>query len=172
VALVVFLKGINVGGHRRVRPTAVAKHLRKLGVRSVGAAGTFVVRRSISRPELTAEIERLLPFETAVMICAGRDVLDLVSDDPFAAEPRRAGIVRFVSAMRNRPRRLRLPTVIPSEGRWGLRVLGQRGPFLFGLYRREMKAIGYLGQLERLAGVPLATRSWSTIVSVATVLES
>ena len=42
-ALVVFLRGVNVGGHRTFRPSVVAKELRKFDVVNVGAAGTFVV---------------------------------------------------------------------------------------------------------------------------------
>jgi hypothetical protein len=34
-----------------------------------------------------------------------------------------------------------------------------------------MKAIGHLGSLDRLFGVPVTTRSWSTISAVARALE-
>jgi hypothetical protein len=43
---------------------------------------------------------------------------------------------------------------------------------VLGLYRREMKAIAYLGQLEKLVARPLATRSWSTFLSIAEALET
>jgi hypothetical protein len=31
------------------------------------------------------------------------------------------------------------------------------------MYRREMKAISYLGQLEKVFDVPVTTRNWNTI---------
>ena len=62
MALVVFLKGVNVGGHRRVRPSEVAKRLKRYDVVNIGAAGTFVVRKPISQPKLRAERRRQLPF--------------------------------------------------------------------------------------------------------------
>jgi hypothetical protein len=34
-----------------------------------------------------------------------------------------------------------------------------------------MRAIGYLGQLEKVFGVPVTTRSWSTILAVARILK-
>jgi hypothetical protein len=34
-----------------------------------------------------------------------------------------------------------------------------------------MKAIGYLGRLEKLFGVPLTTRNWNTILAVARILR-
>ena len=42
MALVVFLRGVNVGGHRTFRPSLLARQLEPYGVVNVGAAGTFV----------------------------------------------------------------------------------------------------------------------------------
>lgn len=49
MALVVFLRGVNVGGHRTFRPRDLARKLRDYDVVNVGAAGTFVVRQPGSR---------------------------------------------------------------------------------------------------------------------------
>jgi uncharacterized protein (DUF1697 family) len=45
MALVVLLRGVNVGGHKTFRPKRLAERLRDLDVVNIGAAGTFVVRR-------------------------------------------------------------------------------------------------------------------------------
>ena len=45
MSLVVFLRGVNVGGHRTFRPSILARELSAYGVLNVGAAGTFVVRK-------------------------------------------------------------------------------------------------------------------------------
>jgi hypothetical protein len=34
-----------------------------------------------------------------------------------------------------------------------------------------MKAIGQLGKLDRVLGVPVTTRSWSTMAAIARVLD-
>jgi hypothetical protein len=39
------------------------------------------------------------------------------------------------------------------------------------MYRRDMKVIGYFGQLDKLYGVQVTTRNWNTITSIAKVLE-
>ncbi len=44
---VVLLRGVNVGGHKTFRPSALAAQLQHLDVVNIGAAGTFVVRRSV-----------------------------------------------------------------------------------------------------------------------------
>ena len=86
MAWVVFLRGVNVGGHKAFRPSAVAKELAELDVVNVGAAGTFVVRKSISATALRADLGKRLPFEADAMICRGTDVSDLGSGNPPAGK--------------------------------------------------------------------------------------
>jgi len=171
--LIVLLKGVNVGGHRRFRPSVLAKQLRRFDVVNVGAAGTFVVRGKISRVALRAEILRRLPFDADVIICAGRDILRLASANPFEGQPAGPGILQFVSVLARRPRHARrVPPQIPADGEWCVRMLGCLDRMAFGICRRQMKAIGYLGQLETVFGVPVTTRSWTTIVTIARFLKS
>jgi hypothetical protein len=73
MALVVFLRGVNVGGHRRFRPSVLARELSDHDVVSVGAAGTFVVRKPGRRARFRAELLRRLPFAAQVALCAGDD---------------------------------------------------------------------------------------------------
>jgi len=56
---------------------------------------------------------------------------------------------------------------LPARGRWLLRVVARDDRFVVGVHRREMKVIGHLGSLDRIFGVPLITRSWSTITAIA-----
>jgi len=60
----------------------------------------------------------------------------------------------------------------PATGEWLLKILGRDGRFVFGLYRREMKAISYLGAIDQVFGLPSTTRSWNTITAIAKVLGS
>jgi uncharacterized protein (DUF1697 family) len=69
VALVVLLRGVNVGGHRTFRPTTLAEQLTHRDAVSIGAAGTFVIRRPVTRAQLRAELARRLPFDAEIMIC-------------------------------------------------------------------------------------------------------
>jgi uncharacterized protein (DUF1697 family) len=156
-----------------LRPSVLARELEHLDVVNVGAAGTFVVRGSVGRTKLRAEIERRLPFEAHVMICSGGDILRLASCDPFAGYASGPDIVRFVSVMAKGRKPLSpLPLNLPAEGDWCLRVLACQDRFVLGLYRRQMKAITYLVQLEKLCGVPLATRNWNTILGIVRILQA
>ncbi len=170
MALVVLLRGVNVGGHRTFRPSVMAKEL-DLDAVSIGAAGTFVIRKPVTRTKLRAEMGRRLPFDADIMICEGREILRLASTDPFNGHPSGPTILQFVSVMaKGRQHLPEVPRVIPSAGDWGVKILDVQGRFVLGLCRRDMKAIGYLGRLEKLLGVPATTRSWNTILRIARTL--
>ena len=170
MALVVLLRGVNVGGHTTFRPTTLAEQLKHLDAVNIGAAGTFVIRRPVTRAQLRAELARRLPFDTEIMICQGREILRLMSQNPFADQPVRSGVVRFLSVLSQRPRSAPpTPRVFPASGKWLLKILARDNRFVFGVYRRHMKVISYLGTFDRLFGLPVTTRNWNTITAIARV---
>jgi uncharacterized protein (DUF1697 family) len=172
VALVVLLRGVNVGGHKTFRPTALMKQLKHLDPLSIGAAGTFVIRQPITMARLRVEFASKLPFEAEIVICQGREIVRLMSRNHFADQPMGPDLVRFVSVLSRRPRSApSLPVDFPSSGRWLLRILASDNRFVVGLYRRHMKVIGYLGALDRLFGVRVTTRNWNTMTAIAKLLE-
>jgi uncharacterized protein (DUF1697 family) len=173
MALVVFLKGVNVGGYRRCRPSDLARQLKRYDVVNIGAAGTWVVRKPPSRATLRAELKRRLPFDAEVMICTGADIRRLVAADPFANESADRSIIQFVSVLaQRRLPLLTLPLSQPADGEWMVKILEHQQPFVLGVHRRQMKAIGYLSRLEKIFGAQATTRSWSTIQKVARILEA
>jgi uncharacterized protein (DUF1697 family) len=171
MALVVLLRGVNVGGHRTFRPATLAKQLKHLGAVNIGAAGTFVIRRPVTRRELRAALARRLPFDTEIAICSGREIVRLLSQHHFAGQPVGSDIVPFVSVLCKAPRSVpATPMTFPSTGRWLLRIIARDKRFVFGVYRRHMKVVGYLGMFDRVFGVPVTTRNWNTICAIARVL--
>ena len=173
VALVVLLRGVNVGGHRTFRPTKLAEALKHLGAVNIGAAGTLVIRQRMTQARARAEVARRLPFAAEIVVCQGRDIVRLLSERPFERESMRRNIVRFVSVLSRRPRSSpSTPVGYPGSGQWQMKILARRGRFVIGMYRRQMKAIGFLGTLDRLYGVPVTTRNWTTIAAIGRVLGS
>ena len=171
---VVFLRAVNVGGTNRCQPAVIAKELSKFGVVNIGAVGTFVVRKDVSESTLRAAIAKKLPFKCEIMICPARDVMRLVAKDPFSRQPSGPNIVRFVSVLAKRPGvRSDLPqTFTASPARtWLLKIVAIENRFVLGLYRRQMKAISYLGKIEKIFGVAATTRNWNTIEKVVSVLR-
>src|SRR5215471_2988942 len=83
MALIVFFRGINVGGHRPFRPSVLAKELGIYDAVNVGAAGTLVVRKPGLRAKFLAELRRKLPFEATIAFCDGSDLIRLEMDNPL-----------------------------------------------------------------------------------------
>jgi len=191
MAWVVFLRAVNVGGANRCQPARIAKQLAKFGVVNIGAVGTFVVREDVSESTLRAAIARQLPFKCEIMICPAKQIVDLMRQDPFSRQPSGPNITQFVNIL-HKPLRKRiafdlvrtsniehkrsqlpsLPVSLPSDNDWLLKIIAIRGRFVLGLYRRQMKAITYLGKIEKLLGVPATTRNWNTIEKVVKILRS
>ena len=113
---------------------------------------------------------RKLPFKAEVVLCDGRDLIRLEMENPFGAEPVRPD--RFVSIL---PRAgglgAALPVTFPPDGEWFVRVIASKGQFVFGVYRRHIKTIGYLGRIDKVFGVPATTRNWNTILAVVRILK-
>lgn len=172
MALVVFLRGINVGGHRTFRPSVLAKKLSDYDVVNVGAAGTFVVRRPGSPAKFREELQRKLPFQAIVVFCEGRDLIRMEMENPFRAEALRPGVVRFVSILSKAGRaRASIPITLPPGGKWYVRVIAKKNRFVFGMYRRHMKTIGYLGQIDKMFGAAATTRNWNTITAIVRIVK-
>lgn len=173
MALVVLLRGVNVGGHRTFRPKHLADQLKHLDIVNIGAAGTFVVRKKASQTEVRTAFEQLLPFRTQMVQCRGRDILTLVSNDPFSREKKDSRIVWFVSVLAKRPRaEPEYPLVLPRGGPWLVKLIERRGRFVIGMYRRHMNTIRYLGTSDDAFDVPVTTRNWNTITAIARALST
>jgi uncharacterized protein (DUF1697 family) len=171
MAIVVFLRGVNVGGHRTFRPSVLADSLSAFEVVNIGAAGTFVVRKPGSRARFRAALVARLPFEADVMMCDGRDIVRLQTEHPFGDAPSGPDVVRFVSVFSRAAQvRTAIPLSLPDESEWLVRLVAAEGQFVFGEYRRHMKTIGYLGKVDTFFGAPATTRNWNTIQTIVRVL--
>jgi uncharacterized protein (DUF1697 family) len=170
--LVVFLRGVNVGGHKAFQPSALARELADFDVVNLGAAGTFVVRKRVAQAALRAEILRKLPFKAEFMICPSRDVLDLASQAPFHVHSGE-DVKRYVSILANRPRVLpSLPITQPTGDDWQVKIIGVTGRFALSLHRRLGRTLVYPNEVvEKKLGVSATTRNWGTISTVCEVLK-
>ena len=169
---VVFLRGVNVGKANRCQPAVIARQLSKFGVINIGAVGTFVVREEVSEAVLRSAIAKKLPFQCEIIICSARHIVQLASKHRFADHASDPNVTRFVNILAKRlPSPPPLPLCLPSDDDWLLKIIAIENRFVLGLYRRQMKAITYLGKIEKLLGVPATTRNWNTIEKVAKILS-
>ena len=150
---VVFLRGVNVGKANRCQPAVIASQLSRLGVINIGAVGTFVVREDVSESALCAAIAKQLPFKCEIMICPARDIIKLAVKGSLHRSTfrRKDNAIRECLTKRSHPASASSqPPCLPSPDDWLLKIIAIEDQFVLGVYRREMKAIGYLGKIEKL----------------------
>ena len=174
MSAVVFLRGVNVGGHRTFRPSQLAGTLAHLGVVNVGAAGTFVVREPIGRAALAKEFRSVLPFDTEVIACSGRALQALVNSEPFPNRLPPGDARRFLTVMATKPARVpALPLRYPTDAPWQITFVAISGVFACGLWRRLGDAfVDPNGVTVKVLGVRSTARNWNTIEKVRAVLEA
>lgn len=164
MALLVLLRAANVGGNT-FRPSELAQQLARWEVVSLGAAGTFVVRVSVERSTIEAEIRRRLPFEAEMMTISDHELDALLRIDPLQGRPAEEGVRRFVAAAsRPVPKPPPLPLHFPSESEWQVVLTGVSGSLAYGYRRRWGERMLYPNEaLERQFRIPFTTRWWETL---------
>ena len=173
MVVVVFMRGVNVAGHKTFRSAAFAKELSAFDVVSVGAAGTFIVRNRVSQGALRADFLRRLPFKAEFMICRARNLLELAAGEPFPREASVKGVRRFVSVLAKSPPNFpTLPFSHPAGREWQVKLVGLCGRFALSLWRRTGRAMIYPNEVvEKRLAVAATTRTWDTIFKITSVLQ-
>lgn len=173
MGLVVFLRGVNVGGHKVFRPSVLAKELADFDTVNVGAAGTFVIRAAVSQSAIRAELVRRLPVAAEFMICPGRDLTDLASGDLFPATLSDPDVKRCVTVLPARPRTVpSLPLRQPAGDTWQVQIVSVTGRYALSLWRRLGQRLIYPNEIvEKHLGVTATTRNWSTVLDICDILK-
>ena len=92
MARVVLLRGVNVGGHRTLRPAKLAKQLKHLDAVSIGAAGKSPSFEGVLNPNSSQKQFLLGPSQvdvgaggTKVIVTSGKQALTLTpTSAPFS----------------------------------------------------------------------------------------
>jgi uncharacterized protein (DUF1697 family) len=173
MAVVVLLRGVNVGGHRTFQPSKLAKALANLDVVNVGAAGTFVVRKNVGQKTVRTEFLKKLAFDAEMMICLARELVALARSEPFPDDPSVSDARRYVSVMAKRPRELPpLPLDQPLGDQWQVKILDVSGRFALSLNRRIGRTLVYPNEVvEKKFGVAATTRNWDTVLAISDILQ-
>jgi uncharacterized protein (DUF1697 family) len=173
MALVVFLRGSNVGGRNVFRPAQLARDLAHLDVVNVGAAGTFVVRARATAEAVRREILARLTFAPHLSVHTAADVAAFVARDPFRgvrfARHRRGWVAVLAAAPRRKPR---LPIAMPAGRAWSVRLDAVEGRFAMGMWRLPRAGFVFPSNVaEDAFGVRATARWWETFVRIARVIE-
>jgi uncharacterized protein (DUF1697 family) len=170
MALVAFLRGVNVGKHKRFLPAQLARDLAALDVVNVGAAGTFVVRAAVSKAALLSEVRTRLAFDADIFIVKGSELIAFAGSAPFGKRPPAANEQRFLSVMKKARPSPRLPVFYPAGDNWQVKVVEVAGTLVASIWRRQPGTPIYPNAaVEKQLGVA-TTRNWNTIETICGIL--
>lgn len=169
-----FLRGINVGGHRKIKMTDLAGYFGELGygdVRTLIASGNVLFtaeRQDEGALEAAIEcgLEERLGYAVDVMVRSVARLAELVERTPFP--PIGADEHAYVSILKSRPSSSpALPANVPDEG-FNVLEIDDREI----LYITRKLANGRHGDPTRFltkgfGKIPTTVRNWNTIVKMA-----
>lgn len=172
--LVVFLRGVNVGRHKRFLPAQLARDLAAFDVANVGAAGTFVVRVAIAQTTLLAEIRKRLAFDAGIIIVQGAQLVAFARSEPFGRHAPAPNEQRFATIMLKRLRKAPdLPLMAPSNDKWQVKVVAVAGQLVASVWRHEpamQRPLYPNAVIEKQFGMA-TTRNWNTINTIGKILS-
>jgi uncharacterized protein (DUF1697 family) len=171
---VALLRGINVGGHRRVGMPALAKVFADLGYEGVQTyiqSGNVVFRAyAADGPDIEAAIEAHFGFPLGVALRSGAEWALAVMGNPYPLQAARDGSKVHLALLSAEP---------DAEGLASLQAV-PRGPDNWQLNGRNL----YLdlpggggntkldhGTLERRLGVRVTVRNWNTVLALGALLS-
>jgi uncharacterized protein (DUF1697 family) len=108
------------------------------------------------------------------LICHGRDILNLLSREPFKKEKLDRDRRAFLTVISRVPRQATaLPIYTPNMRDWQVKVIATSGNLVLSLWRRIGDRILYPNEIvEKAYRAPSTTRSWNTIEKIGSILES
>ncbi|MBO0992855.1 DUF1697 domain-containing protein [Bacillus sp. SD088] len=170
---IAFLRGINVGGHRKIKMKELRASLEKIGLAHVQTyiqSGNVLFESNEKEDWLRQEIERRIfddfGFSINVIIRTATGLEAIIADLPFSedvvlkARASAAGEILYVALLLHAPLQEKVERLngYKNAGE-DYQVEGQEIYFLFGNGARNSKLADQMQSL----GVPTTVRNWKTL---------
>ena len=173
-AIIAFLRGINVGGHKKVTMAALKASFEALGftnVRTVLTSGNVIFEAPERDPEreetVTRGLAKAFGFPVPVILRSIRELKAMVASDPFKAVPGGPDVRLYVTF---RPKEA--PSLSPArlpEPPAGARIVRVEPGEVYSVVRLSQGAgtPDLMAFLERTLGRDVTTRNWQTVIKIA-----
>lgn len=171
--LVVFLRGINVGGNRTVAMPALRSLVEELGYTDVATyinSGNLVVGTTRAAAAVTRELEQVFAdtygFPIPVMSRTPRALRQVLEANPFPEGDPKQVTVGFVAGRVPAGAAERIAALATPEERFELRAGEVFVDFAGGLGRSKLAAA-----LDKAVGAPVTARNVRTVEKVLALAE-
>ena len=170
-AIVAFLRGVNIGGHKKVPMAALKKAFESMGfknVRTVLISGNVVFegprRGPVLERRISQRLENELGFSVAVILRSAAELRAMVAADPFrglAAGPADKPCVTFLKGLDPARPSIRLP-----EPARGVRIVQVTPGEVFSVvsYAEDGRTPDLMAYVAKVFGADGTTRTWGTVL--------
>lgn len=173
---VAFLRGINVGGNKKVPMAELKKALEKAGFTSVQtllASGNIILESSAQKTDkvqknIEAVVEKTFGFSSATTVRTLANIEKLVEKDPFAkvkVDTDTRLYVTFISSAPNK--KIQTPWVSENKDYTILTVTKDEVCSVLQL-KPNSRTVDSMKVLEEQFGKEITTRNWNTIQKLVT----
>lgn len=173
---VVLLRGINVGGNKRIKMGDLRNALTTAGIddpRTILQSGNVVVESNADMAALVDIVETTIQstfgFQSTVIVRTADEIRDLLADHPFTAEQIEDPRFAHVGFCRDQPDRDGFEALQEAhEGPEEMRLVGRE---LF-VYYPEGSGRSKLTNsvIEKHLGTPTTSRNWNTVEKIGAML--
>jgi uncharacterized protein (DUF1697 family) len=167
---VAFLRGINVGGHKKVSMSELKKVFERQGfqdVKTLLASGNVVFHgeEELTR-NISGNLEKALGFATQTTVLPFEVIEAIVKSDPFKAVRVTPQIRLYVTFLKEEPKTgLKIPYASDDES---FRIIGLTDKAIFSVVDLEKTGTAdAMNMLEKEFGKSITTRNYNTIVRIA-----
>ncbi|MGH9803924.1 MAG: DUF1697 domain-containing protein [Candidatus Acidiferrales bacterium] len=173
---VAFLRGINVGGSKKIRMAKLAEAIKALGfqnVKTLLASGNVLFEaRAADTRILTQTLERKIKqtfgHDVSVVLRTRRALQRLLAADPFTGIKVTPLTRLFVTFLSDTPKTiLKIPYQSPDKSFRILRLSGRDLCSVLTLGPQWARNLRQMDILEKEFGKRITTRSWSTVQKCA-----
>lgn len=177
---VAFLRGINVGGNKKVKMEELKKSLEELGltgVKTILNSGNIIFNAKTTDPEfLVKEIEKKLEnkfgLHVDVVLRSGEEIMSLISLDPFKEVLLTANTRLYVTFLKEKISPGQKPEYKKADKSFEiLRIKNGEICSVINLLP-DKKTTEFMENLEKEFGKNITTRNWNTILRIAKQIYS
>jgi uncharacterized protein (DUF1697 family) len=164
------LRGINVGGHKKVPMSELKKQFEKLGfkhVKTLLASGNVVFEGEITKlDKIPNHLEKVFGFTIPVITLPFQKIEEIVNSDPFRDIKVTPKTRLYVTFLADDPKsRLKNPFTTEDGS---FMIIKQTGKVLFSVLDLEKTGtIDGMNILEKEYGKNITTRNYNTIQKIA-----
>ncbi len=171
-----FLRGINVGGNKKVPMEKLRSMLEKMGfknVKTILASGNVVFDAEKKNTKLLGEsIEKKLNetfgFPARTLVYNFRDIEKMIALDPFKGIEVTKDIRLYVTLLSEKPKiKLKIPYVSPDSS---FRILKVTDNAIFSVLSvQDSRTLDAMSIIEKEFGKDVTTRNWNTIQKIVVI---